>query len=49
MKFSVTGAQDKETDEEEGKKSSAATADDTEEESERSKHILPLTSHQPIV
>lgn len=44
-----SGAQDKETDEEEGKTGSAATADDTEEEAERSKHILPLTSHQPII
>ncbi|KAJ8734538.1 hypothetical protein PYW08_013788 [Mythimna loreyi] len=44
-----SGAADKEADEEEGPAGGAAPPDDNEDEQEQSKHILPLTNHQPVV
>lgn len=44
----LSGAADKEADEEEGS-AGAGQADDTEDDIEHGKHILPLTAHQPTV
>ncbi|XP_047034699.1 extensin isoform X2 [Helicoverpa zea] len=43
------GAADKEADEEEGPAAGAQPSDDNEDELEQTKHILPLTNHQPVV
>ncbi|XP_047034692.1 extensin isoform X1 [Helicoverpa zea] len=44
-----SGAADKEADEEEGPAAGAQPSDDNEDELEQTKHILPLTNHQPVV
>ena len=43
------GAADKEADEEEGPAGGAPPGEDREDEQEPTKHILPLTNHQPVV